>query len=69
MISSKVDFGCFPTTDLQTLPLRSGHLDIKDTQCAKKNDGRKTSYRIILRLAAAGAPNIQLSSKKALSVE
>ena len=28
-------------------PLRSDHLDIKDdAQCAKKNDGRETSYRV-----------------------
>ena len=30
---------------MQTPP-KSGHLDIKDAQCAKKNDGRKISYRI-----------------------
>ena len=27
-------------------PLRSGHLDIKDAKCAKKNDGREISYRV-----------------------
>ena len=53
-------------------PLRSGHLDIKDAQCAKKNDGRKFSYNIIPRLGAAGVrkgrirrPKFQLSSKVA----
>ena len=40
-------FGCFPTTDLQTPSLRSGHLDIKDTQYVEINDGRKISYHII----------------------
>ena len=35
-------------------PLRSGHLDIKDAQCAKKNYARKISYHIISRLGAAG---------------
>ena len=62
---------CFPTTDMQTpSPLRSGHIDINDAQCAKKNDGRKISYYIIPRLGARsaqtrpnGAPKILLSSK------
>ena len=27
--------------DMQTLPLRSGHFDIKDAQSTKKNYGRK----------------------------
>ena len=41
---------------MQTDPpprLKSGHLDIKDAQCAKKYDGRKISYHIISRLGAA----------------
>ena len=49
-------------------PFRSGHLDIKDAQCAEKNNGRKISYRNISRLDAAAAqkrrfehPKIQLS--------
>ena len=46
--------GCFPTKDMQTTHLRSGHLDIKDAQCAKYKDGRKISYHIISRLGAAG---------------
>ena len=52
--------------------LRSGHLDVKYTQCAKKYDGRKISYQIISRLGAAGDQKgrfgrlkIQLSSKVA----
>ena len=33
--------------DMQTpSPLRSGHLDIKDAQCAENKDGRKISYRV-----------------------
>ena len=60
--------GCFPTNDMQTpLPLRSGHLDIKNAKCAKKYDGRKISYHIISRLGVQkecfGHPKIQLSSK------
>ena len=53
--------------------LRSGHLDIKDAQCAKKKGGRKISYHIISRLGAAvvqkgrfGRPKIHLSSKVAI---
>ena len=40
--------GTVPTTDLQTspLPLRCGHLDIKDAQLAEKNDGRKISHLV-----------------------
>ena len=38
----------YPVTirDMQTLPLRSGHLDIKHAQRPKKNDGRKIVYYI-----------------------
>ena len=57
--------------DMQTL-LRSGHLDIKDAQCAETKDGPKISYYIILRLGAmsvqkgrSGSPKIQCSSKVA----
>ena len=35
-------------------PLRSGHLEIKDAQCAENNDGRKISYHIIPRLSGDG---------------
>ena len=56
--------------DVQTPHLRSDHLDIKDAQCAKKNDGRKISYHIISRLSIAGsqtrpnsAPKLRLSSE------
>ena len=59
--------GCYPTIDMQTPLLRSGHLDTKDAQCAKKNDGRKIPHHIISRLGAAGIqkgrfgrPKIQL---------
>ena len=39
--------GLFPNYGCaDPLPLRSGHLDIKDAQCANKNDGRKISYRV-----------------------
>ena len=34
--------------------LRSGHLDIKDAQCAENKDGRKISYQIISCLGATG---------------
>ena len=36
--------GCFPTKDMQTTHLRSGHLDIKDAQCAETKDVLKKSY-------------------------
>ena len=52
-----VGVGCFPTKDTQIAdasPLRSGHLDIKDAQCAKNKNGRKISYHIISRLGATG---------------
>ena len=43
------------TKDMQTpLPLRSGHLDIKDAQCAENKDVCKISYHIISRWVAAG---------------
>ena len=65
-------FGCLLTTDMQTPPLRSGHLDIRDALCAKKNEGLKISYHIISRLDAAafqnrrfGRPKIQLSPEVA----
>ena len=58
--------------DMQTPPLRSGHLNIKDALCAIKNDGRKTLYHIISRLVAVGVqkgrfgrPKIQFCSKVA----
>ena len=35
--TAKTNNGCFPPTDMQNPPpLRSGHLNIKDEQCAKK---------------------------------
>ena len=40
--------------------IRSGHINIKDAECAKKNDGREISY-IGLRLGATGA---QTATKK-----
>ena len=40
-------------------PLKSGHLGIKDAQCAKNNDGRKISCHIILRLAIWCADDLQ----------
>ena len=62
--------GLLPSSGYADPPIRSGHLDIKDAQCDKKNDGRKTSCHIISRLGAAavqkgrfGRPKIQLSSK------
>ena len=68
-----VHIGPVKTKDMQTyLPLRIGHLDIKDAQCAKKNDGHKISYHIISRYRAMGVlkrrfghRQIQLSSKVA----
>ena len=42
---------------MQTLPFprnRRGHLDMKDAQCAKKNDGRKVLHHIISCLGTAG---------------
>ena len=49
--------GCFLTKDIKTpspLPLRNGHLDIKDAQCDENKNGRKVSYHIISRLGAVG---------------
>ena len=53
-------------------PLRSGHLDIKDAQCAEIKEGRKISYHIISRLGAEGVqkwrfgrPKIHFFSKMA----
>ena len=39
-------YGLFPNCGSADPPLKSGHLQIKDAQCAKKSDGRKISYRI-----------------------
>ena len=57
---------------MQTVLLRSGHLDIIDWQCAENKDGPKISYHLISRLGAAGVqkgrpghPESQLSSKVA----
>ena len=51
------------------LPLRSGHLYIKDAQCAETKDELKISYHIISRLGVMGVQKgrfgrlkIQLSS-------
>ena len=58
--------GCFPTNDMQLpsshipLPLRSGHLNIKDVQCVDKNDGCKISYLHILSCDRAGFPDLKL---------
>ena len=53
--------------------LRSGHLDIKDAQCAEDKDGRKISYHVVSRLGAVGVqkgrfgrPKIQFSSNVAI---
>ena len=57
---------------MQTPPLRSGHLDIKDGQCAETKDVLKISYHIISRLGTVGVqkgrfgrPKIKFSSKVA----
>ena len=52
---------------MQTTHLRSGHLDIKDAQCAETKDVLKTLYHIISRLGAQkgrfGRPKIEFLSK------
>ena len=60
---------CKPTP---TATLKSGHHNIKDAQCVKKNDGRKfyiTSYRVSAPRASKtnvfGAQKLKLSSKVA----
>ena len=60
------------TNDMQTPPLRSGNLDMKDPQRAENKDGRKISYHIISCLDVAGdqkwrfgGPKIQPSPKVA----
>ena len=60
-IFSRKIVGFFPSKDMQTplSSLKSGHLDIKDAQCAKKNDGRKISNHIISRLGAAGVQKVR----------
>ena len=37
---------CFQTKDIQSLPLRNGHLDIKDAQCDENKEGCKISYHV-----------------------
>ena len=39
------EFKCCDETPPPPAPVRSCHLDIKDAQRAKKNDGRKVSYQ------------------------
>ena len=46
--------GPVPSKDLQTPPLRNGHLYIKDTQCAETKDVQKISYHIISRFLVIG---------------
>ena len=65
-------YGWFPTTDMQTPPLRSSHLNIKNAQCIKNKFGRKISCHTISCLGAAavqnrrfGRPKIPISSKVA----
>ena len=64
--------GLLPSSGYADPPIRSGHLDIKDAQCDKKNDGHKISYHIISRWGTAAVqkgrferPKIKLSSKVA----
>ena len=47
MNSYKLFLGCFPTTDMQNPPpLRSGHLNIKDAECAESN--KKSYFRFLV---------------------
>ena len=65
--------GPVTTKDMQTpLPLRSGYLDIEDTQCAENKDGPEISYHITSRLGVTGVqkgrfgrPEIHFSLKVA----
>ena len=56
-------FGPVPSKDMQSCrplsppPPRSGHLDIKDAQCAENKDVLKKSYHIILRFRVMGIQN------------
>ena len=48
-------FGPVPCKDMgNSLLLRSGHLDIKDTQCAETKDVLKKSYNITSRFQVMG---------------
>ena len=65
-----LNYGYAEPSPLPFPPLRSRCIDIRDAQCAKKNDGRNISYHLILRLCAATVQKgryrhqkIQLSSK------
>ena len=51
LVYGQKENGPVPSKDKQTpsSPLRSGHLDIKDTQCAETEDVLKKSYHIISR--------------------
>ena len=56
--------GCFPTADMQTTPSppppsQKWHLDIKDAQCALKNDWRKIEFMgsILAPMAPKRRPN------------
>ena len=56
--------GPVQTKDLHTpLSIRSGHLDIKDEQCAESKDGHKISYHIKLRLDAVGVQKCNFLKK------
>ena len=52
--------GYFPTNDAQTHPLRSGHLDIRDAECAKKMMGAKLKKK----LGAAGLQKVRFGHSK-----
>ena len=68
MLFPNYEYADLPPSEIH--PIRNGHLDIKDAQCARKNDGRKTSYHIISRIGATAVkkgrfrhPKIRLFSK------
>ena len=58
-------FGPVPCKDMgNSLLLRSGHLDIKDTQCAETKDVLKKSYNITSRFRVMGVQKIQKDAQK-----
>ena len=54
-------------------PLKSGNLDIKDTQCAENKDERKIAYSVWALQASKkrrfGRPKIQFSLKYAVDAK
>ena len=53
-----------PSKDMQTPPLRSGQLNIRDAQCTERKDVLKKSYHIISRFCVMGVQKMRKKFKK-----